>query len=233
MNGTQYEEFCRLFLANKFEIPIEVIQSCRVSSATHPNLSEYKNQIDLYWEDENELTRYVNIADAKWRRSDKVPIGKVRELQQVKVDINAHKAMMITNIGFTRDAKNFAENKGIALHIVHPTFDYTTLHLKNRETIQIQLQEPFTGNKPPYTHEVVHRAFDLGIDVAGQSPDSGSTVTDSKAKVPRYSNRMAQPRSYTQKGQGGRSGPPTSGRGGSGKKGPGPSRGGGRPSRKR
>ena len=77
----------------------------------------------------NELTRYVNIADAKWRGSDKVPIGKVRELQQVKQDINAHKAMMITNIGFIRDAKNFAENHGIALHIVCPNFDYAILGL--------------------------------------------------------------------------------------------------------
>ena len=48
MNGTQYEEFCRLFLVDKFGIPIEAIQSRRISSATHPDLSNYKNQIDLY-----------------------------------------------------------------------------------------------------------------------------------------------------------------------------------------
>ncbi|MDE0086815.1 MAG: hypothetical protein OXU23_13940 [Candidatus Poribacteria bacterium] len=154
-------------------------------------------------------------------------------IQQVKQEIAANKAMMITNTDFTDGARKAAKNHRIALHIVSPIFDYAVLHQKDREIIRTQLQEPCTGNKPPYTHEVVHRAFDLGIDVAGQSSDSGSTVTDSKAKVPTYSNRMAQPRSYTQKGQGGRSGPPTGGRGGSGKKGPGPSRGGGRPSRKR
>jgi hypothetical protein len=234
MNGTQYEEFCRLFLKNKYGIPIEAIHSCRIPSPTHPDLSEYENQIDLYWEDGNELTLYRNIADAKWRGgSDKVPIGRVRELQQVKEDIDVHKAIMITNTDFTSGARAFAENKGIALHIVRPNFDFTILHPKNREIIQTQLQEPFTGNKPPYTHEVVYRAFDLGIDVVGQSSDSGSTVTDSKAKVPTYSNRMAQPRSYTQKRQGRRSDPPTGGRGGSGKKVPGSSRRGGRLSRKR
>ncbi len=226
MNGTQYEEFCRFFLADKFGIPIEIIQSCRIPSATHPNLSEYKNQIDLYWEDGNELVRYRNIADAKWRGgSEKVEIGKIRELQLVKMEIDAHKAMMITNTGFDSGVKALAENRGIALHIVRPSFDYTILHPKKRETIQTQLQEPFTGSKPPYTHEIVYRAFDLGTDVVGQSSGQGNTDPDSKGKVPRYSNKMVQPRSYTQKVQGGR--------GGSGKKVPGPARGGGRPPRRR
>ncbi len=140
MNGTQYEEFCRLFLSEKLGIPIEEMISCRMPSSIRPGLSEYKNQIDLYWEDGNELTRYVNIADAKWRGNSKnVPINKVRELQQVKDEIDAHKAMMITNSGFSRDAKKFAENHEIALHIVRPNFDYATLHSKDRPTMQTQL----------------------------------------------------------------------------------------------
>ena len=229
MNGTQYEEFCRLFLADKFGIPIEAIQSRRISSATHPDLSNYKNQIDLYWEDGNELTQYVNIADAKWRGSDKAPIGKVRELQQVKEDINAHKAMMITNIGFTRDAKNFAENHGIALHIVRPNFDYATLGLglKNREQIQTQLREPFSSSKPAYIHEVVYRAFDLGTGAAGQSSTPGKTSTYSNKAVKTSSNRVVQTSSYTQKVQGRQSRPPTNRQGG-GQKGSGYTRSGGR-----
>lgn len=230
MNGTQYEEFCRLFLNDKYGIDIEEIQSCRIPSPTHPNLSEYKNQIDLYWEHENELARYVNIADAKWRGgSDKVPIGKVRELEQVKNDINAHKAMMITNTDFTDGARSFGENKGIALHVVRPDFDYTTLNLdlKNREQIQAQLRQSFAGNKPPYNHKVVCKGVDLGTDAVGQSSTPSETVPDSKGRMPTHLNKVVQPHSYTQKGQGGRGGPPTGGRGGTVQKGMGSSRGGG------
>ena len=235
MNGTQYEEFCRLFLNDKYGIDIEEIQSCRIPSPTHPNLSEYKNQIDLYWEHENELARYVNIADAKWRGGpDKVPIGKVRELEQVKNDINAHKAMMITNADFTDGARSFAENKGIALHIVRPDFDYTILNLdtKNRGQIQAQLRQFFTSNKPAYSHKLVCKGVDLGTDAAGQSSTPSETVPDSKGRVPTHSNKMVQPRSYTQKVQGGRGGPRTGGREGAVQKGTGPPRGdGGRSNR--
>ena len=233
MNGTQYEEFCRLFLVDKLGIPVETIESRRIPSATHPDLPKYYNQIDLYWEDQKDLTLYKNFADAKWRGgSRKISIDKIRELQQVKEEIDAHKAMMITNIGFTRDAKKFAENHGIALHIVRPNFDYTILHRKNRETIQSQLQEHFTGGKPAYTHEVVHRAFDLGIEASTQSPVSAKVSTYSKKVVSTASNRMTQTTanrrtsSGTQKAQGGNSRTRTGGQSSSRQKGSGPPRGG-------
>jgi len=221
MNGTQYEEFCRLFLAEELEIPIEAIQSLRISSATHPDLSTYKNQIDFYWEKEDDNIKYVNIADAKWRGSDKVPINKVRELEQVKNDINAHKAMMITNADFTDGARSFAENKGIALHIVRPDFDYTTLNLdlKNREQIQAQLRQFFTGNKPPYSHKVVCKGVDSGTDAAGQSSTPSKASAYSKGSGSTHLNKMVQPRSYTQKVQGRQGGSRTGGRGGTVQKG--------------
>ena len=124
--------------------------------------------------------------------------------------------MMITNIGFTRDAKNFAENHGIALHIVRPNFDYATLGLvlKNREQIQTQLREPFSSSKPAYIHEVVYRAFDLGTGAADQSSTLGKTSTYSNKAVKTASSRVVQTSSYTQKVQGGQSHPPTSRQGG-------------------
>ena len=193
MNGTQYEEFCRLFLAEELDIPIETIQSLRIPSATHPDLSTYKNQIDLYWEKEDDHIKYVNIADAKWRGSDKVPIGKVRELQQVKEDINAHKAMMITNIGFTRDAKNFAENKGITLYIVHPDSSCTISDLdqKNRKTIQAQLSESFTNGKP-YNFKIINKGFDSDVNTEGQSSTPSKTSAYSKKITQVSSNKIAQ-----------------------------------------
>ena len=235
MNGTQYEEFCRLFLADKLGIPVEAIQSRRIPSATHPDSPEYDNQIDLYWEDRKDLTLYKNFADAKWRGSQKVPVEKVRNLQQVKEDIDAHKVMMITNTDFTRTARALAENKGIALHIVRPNFDYAVLNLapKNREIMQAQLQESFTGSKPAYIHEIVNRAFDFGTDSTTQTLVPGKTVSNSKVIEQTPTNRMAQPPSHrrapssTQKVQGGQGGARTGGRGRSVQKGVRPPRGGG------
>ena len=235
MNGTQYEEFCRLFLANELRISIEKIRSDMIPNTIRPGSSQYSQQIDFWWQDENNLIEHVNIADAKWRSSKKVEKGDVEKLLQAKEGIAAHKAMMITNNDFTKGARAVAENHRIALHIVCPNFDYTILNLdvRNRGQIQAQLRPFFASNKPAYSNKLVCKGVDVGTDAAGQSSDPSNTVLDSKGRIPRYPNKMGQPRSYTQKGQGGRSGPPTGGRGGSGKKGPGPSRGGGRPSRKR
>ena len=176
----------------------------------------------------------MNIADAKWRGgSEKVEIRNIRELQSVKVDIDAHKAMIITNNGFDSGVKALAENRGIALHIVRPNFDYTILHPKDRETIQAQLQEPFTGSQPAYIHEVVYRAFDLGTGATEQTSVPGKTVTHSKAIRQTPMNRMAQPTSDrrgpsgTQRVQGGQGSSRTGGRGGAVQKGTGPPRGGG------
>ena len=194
MNSIQYEELCRLFLAEKLGISIGEVQSVTMPNSRRPNLPEYKHQIDLYWDDGNELTQYLNIANAKWRSSDKVEQGEVLLLQQVKEDLDAHKAMMITNIGFTEGAKAVAGNKGIALHIVSPSFDHTILGLspKNRETIQNQLQEFSTSSNLAYDHKTVHRAFELGTSTVAQSSVSVKPTVHSQGIVESPSNRMRQ-----------------------------------------
>lgn len=193
MNGTQYEEFCRLFLAEKLEIPIEKIQSRRISSATKPELSNYKNQIDFYWEEKKGIDFYMNIADAKWRgKSRKISVSQLRDLQQVKDDISAHKATMITNTDYTKTAKDFAENKEIRLLIIKPNFDYATLHTKDRPTMQIQLQEFFSNSEKPYIHEIVHRAFDFGTDTTAQTSVPNKDVSHTKDIKQTPMNRMQQ-----------------------------------------
>ena len=97
MNGTQYEEFCRLFLANELRISIDKIRSDMIPNTTRPGSSQYSQQIDFWWQDGNNLIEHVNIADAKWRSSNKVEKGDVEKLLQAKEGIAAHKAMMITN----------------------------------------------------------------------------------------------------------------------------------------
>ena len=232
MNGSQYEEFCRLSLSKTLKIPIEEIQSCRIKAATQPGLPEYTHQIDLYWE-KVDVGLYKNFADAKWRGSRKVSLGEIKKLQQTRDDIKAHKAWLITNTDFTRTTKDFAKNNEIALLIISPNFHYTTLHANDRPTMQTQLQEFFNISEEPYTFEIVHRAFDLGTDAEAQSGVPRETAPDSKGRVPTHSNKMVQPRSYTQKVQGRQGGSRTDGRGRTVQKGTGLPRGGGGGSNRR
>ncbi len=253
MNGTQYEEFCRRFLANELKIPIEKIRSDMIPNATLPGLTQYSQQIDLWWQDENDLIEHINIADAKWRSSAKVEKGDVEKLLQAKEGIRAHKAMMITNNGFTKGAMSVAENHRIALHIVHPNFDYVILDPKNRKTMQTQLQDFFNISKPVYMHVEVCKGIDLEMDATGQS--AGSSRADGYTKkiaktsmnkiAPQGSNRRVSSNlQKVQSGSGtgkqgtsqtGRQGGPLRGRqGGSVTKGSGPARGrGGTSNRKR
>ena len=101
MNSQQYEELCRFFLADKLGVSTDEVRSARIPNPRRPGLPEYKHQIDLYWETGNELTLYLNIANAKWRSTRKVDQGEVLLLQQVKQKAGAQKAVMITNSGFT------------------------------------------------------------------------------------------------------------------------------------
>ena len=164
MNSKQYEELCRYFLADKLGISVEEIQSVKIQNPKWPGLPEYKHQIDLYWETCDKLTLYLNIANAKWRTSDKVDQPEIMLLQQVKQEVGAHKAMMLTNIEFTAGAKAAAQNKRIALHIVRPNpkLDYSFLPQQKASSIQAKLQEMATeAAKPIYLHQEVYKAFDL------------------------------------------------------------------------
>lgn len=239
MHYIQYEELCRFFLAHELQISIKDVISTKMPSATLPGLVKYKNQIDLYWKNEDKLAQYVNIADAKWRNeSDTVPIGRARELQFVRDDIKVHKAMLITNTGFDEGVIGVAEKYGIALHIVRPDFNHVILDLdlKDRKVIQTQLQELATNGKEIYTHKIIHRAFDFGTDGTAQTTVANKTGTHSKTIVQSPMNRMAQPPSHrrapsgTQRVQGGQGGPRIGGRGRAVQKGSGPARGSGRKS---
>ena len=198
MNCTQYEEFCRLFVVNELNISVENIKSGSIPSAIRPGLEEYKNQIDLYWELEDKLTRNLVIVNAKWRSSDKDKVDQpdVLLIQQVSKEIDANKAILITNTDFTDGARKAAKNHRIALHIVRPNFDYAILHKKNRGTIQTQLQEYINDTKDPYIHEIVNKAFDFETGSTAQTtvPDKKSIHTKEMKQAPM--NRKAEPPSH-------------------------------------
>ena len=170
MLDVQYEGLCRYFLAQKLEMDIERIMSVRIPNPARPGLPQYQHQIDLYWETESSLGLYLHIANAKWRVSDKVDQPEVLLLQQVKQQVGAHKAMMLTSVGFTAGAMAVAKDQGIALHIVKPNFDVSMLAAQDRVGIQATLTRIASASSQPiFSHEIVHKAFDFReVTVQGQ-----------------------------------------------------------------
>ena len=162
MNSKQYEEFCRFFLADKLGLGIERITSVLIPNPKRANLPEYRHQIDLYWETGNDVTTYLNIANVKWRSSAKVDQPDILLLNQVKQKVAAHKAVMITNSGFTSGARAVAQDEGIALHIVKPNFDYSSLPKQDREAIQDAIQEMANrSDNLIYVHETYFKAIEV------------------------------------------------------------------------
>ena len=172
MNSQQYEELCRYFLAKKLGMSVEQVQSIQIPNPTRPELPVYKHQIDLYWETESELGKYLHIANAKWRGNDKVDQPEVLLLQQVKQKVAAHKALILTTQGYTAGALAAAKDEGIALHIVKPNFDFSILPIQDRSTIQAKLLEVASNsNQPVSQHEIIHKAFDFR-EISPQSQSS-------------------------------------------------------------
>ena len=183
MNSEQYEELCRVFLAEKFCVGIDEILSGRLPNPRRSDCPQYHHQIDLYWEHVTEVAAYLHIANAKWRSKDKVDQPDVLLLQQVKLKNAAHKAIMLTPTGFTSGAVAAAKDEGIALHVVAPTFDVTVLPVKGHTAIQAKLQElARNASEPLYSHQIEHRAL---------TPRSGhAAVVVPTSRPPSYETRV-------------------------------------------
>ena len=160
MTGVQYEELCRYFVADKLEMPIEkvlspqILNPLRLGPSGFGVAETYAHQVDLYWETEDGLAKYVNIANAKWRTNTKVHQADVLLLQQVRVKIGAHKAIMITNTDFTDVAVRVAKDEGIGLYIVKPQFDPAQMP-ENRNLALAHIRQLTT---PAYKECVVWKA---------------------------------------------------------------------------
>lgn len=160
MDSEQYEELCRHFIAEQAGLPAENVRSIRIPNPRRPGLPEYQHQIDLYWETGDDTALYLNIANAKWRGSARVEQGEVLLLQQVCQQVAAHKAFMITNIGFTAGAVAAAKDHGIALLRVAPTFDISVLPRRDRTAIQTALRDMASqANEGLYSLHVVNRGL--------------------------------------------------------------------------
>lgn len=200
MTSEQYEELCRRFIAQKTGKPITQIQSVLIPNPKRPGLPEYKHQIDLYWETGDEIALYLNIANAKWRSSAKVDQGEVMLLQQVRQKTGAHKAFMLTNVGFTAGAIAAARDDGIALHTVGPAFNIAALPQNDRQSMQDSLAILASKSLSSiFTHRVENRGLDFKGGVStGVVGVPGDTV--SYAAMPFETRIVAPPTTGSSRG---------------------------------
>jgi len=175
MTSIQYEELCRVYIAEQFKIPSSKVTSERLENPAFPGDETFKHQVDLVWTVEDAAVRYFNIANAKWRGTEKVDQGEIGLLQWVRGCVKAHKALMIGNTDFTEGARKAAEHEGIGLHVVRPDFAVEVLP---RTTDRVAIQNALaslaaSAGKPLYDHTVVFRALEpAGWTPSATSPDA-------------------------------------------------------------
>ncbi len=182
MTSKQYEELCRYFLAGLFQIPVDQVLSTTILNPARPELASYAHQIDLYWQIETPAAHYLHIANAKWRTPPTcVDLEEVLLLQQVKTQVAAHKAILMTNVGFQEGALAFALDEGMALYLVQPGFDYRRLHPSDTAIIQSQLQSQarLRSGQPVCLHELILKGGQSAAQQASAAEPSTATPLES------------------------------------------------------
>jgi hypothetical protein len=187
MNSAQYEELCRRHVATVFGVQLAAVQTGRLPNPRRPGLPAYKHEIDLFWETGREAAQYLHIANAKWRAREKVDQPEVLLLQKVKEEVAAHKAVMLTSIGFTHGAVAAAKHHGIALHVVRPAeVVLAGLPSRGREAMQTKLEAlASSSSRPIYTSEVVHRAW-----TPRRPPEGAVSVRPVGPRSPAFETRI-------------------------------------------
>ena len=124
MTGAEYEQFVRAVLCRILKIPPDKLMSTHSPGVTLPNAGDLDHQIDLFHVDENEIAEYVTIIECKYRESRPVDQTLLQNLAFVRDSTRAHKAIMVSNRGFTKGAHAVAESQKIALLTIEPTAEY-------------------------------------------------------------------------------------------------------------
>ncbi len=120
-----------------------------------------RHQIDLFWTSRDSVCDFVVFANAKWRQSN-VSLADLMTLIGVWRDIHAHKAMVITNTGYSASALTRARDKGIALLVVRPApaIDFSGLTKRSATTVAGELEQiAARGIGPLYRMGIIHRTF--------------------------------------------------------------------------
>ena len=167
----QYEALCRHALSREYGIPIDDIKTGYLQGPT-TTCQNIRHQIDLYWTSHDGVCDFLCIANAKFLKRN-VELGDIMTLLGVQRDIHAHKAMMITNTGFSSSALLQAREKGIALLIVRPslTLDVASLPKSTAPAVVAQAIDQISTRVPPvYNLNVIHRGFEPNRSAAPASP---------------------------------------------------------------
>jgi hypothetical protein len=93
----QYEALCRHALSREYIIPIGDIRTGYLQSPTKTG-RDVRHQIDLYWTSSDGICEFLCIANAKFQKSN-VTLTEIMTLLGVQRDIQAHKAVILTNTG--------------------------------------------------------------------------------------------------------------------------------------
>ncbi len=192
MTSKQYEELCRYFVAGLFQIPINRVRSIDAANAGPTQLLSCAHQIDLYWEIETPAARYLHVANAKWAARP-VELGDVLLLQQVKTQVGAHKAILMTNLGFTPGVMTAGLEQGIALYLVQPAFDYRRLHRSDAAIIQSQLQSQarLRSGQPVCIHELILKGGQAAAQQASAPEQSTATPLESTPIIRKVFHQQA------------------------------------------
>jgi hypothetical protein len=192
MTSTQYEELCRRYIAATFNVTLSSVISRDEPHPRRPGNLELYHQIDHWWETGDANVEYLHIANAKWRApKDKVDQPDVLLLEQVRSAVTAHKAVMLTNTDFTAGARAAADAYRIALYVVRPEFDTSTLPKGSSAAVRQQVfnaLESLAAADPVralFSSTVVHRGFQP-VPVVTTSPTAVPNVPPSPPAV----NRM-------------------------------------------
>lgn len=172
MDSRLYEELCRIYLAEQFGVSVEAITSRLIESPQRAGEPKVTHQIDHYWETGSDAVLYVNIANAKWRTSEKADQGEVVQVHAVKEMVRAHKALLITSTEFTSGARGVAAQYGIGLHIVRPSFEHASVPLGDRASMRAAIARLADR---PYSFDVIHRGLEIAERPAPIDPVSRPT----------------------------------------------------------
>ena len=127
MTHMQYRELCRLFIVQRLHLEASLVRTLRLPVARRGGLPALRQEVDLYWESEDRLARFRNIASLAWRERAKVNETEVLLLGRARERVGAHKALFFANTGFTRRALRVADDEGIGLVLLQTRIRWRSL----------------------------------------------------------------------------------------------------------
>ena len=120
MHGAVYEQLVRAVLSEKLGLSPQQIQSTRNPGTHLPNPKNIRHDIQLFYVHGSDVTKQMTIVECIHLDDRPVDQERIQNLAFVRISLGAHKAIMVTNNGFTAGAKAVAESQQIALLVMNP-----------------------------------------------------------------------------------------------------------------